>query len=218
MKKTDTTIEIQTLGRFNISDQGKRVATDWTDETQKALFCSLFSPLNRYFTWDRICRSMWGVPATQATRSRLDKILDGPLNGFLLNELGFNPIITGQEGIKIDYQHIHVDAFDFHCFAVEGIKLLSAGDHSSAFEKFSKAKSIYKGSYLPDVKSKIIANTRAGLDSLYRTAILEAMPLARKSSYSALSKIEQPGLHLKAAIKQVQSTNYGLEESISQSF
>jgi DNA-binding SARP family transcriptional activator len=205
VKKPDTTFEIQTLGSFSITVLGKPVATDWPDETMRALFCSLFSPLNRYFSWDRICRSMWGASATQSTRRRLEKILSGPLNAFLIDELGFNPLITGSEGIKIDYQHIHVDAFEFHCIAVEGLKLLSAGDHSAAFEKLSKAKSLYRGSYLPDIKSKIIANTRTGLDSLYRTSVLEAMPLARNSNCSGLYRRAKSGLHLKAVRKQFQT-------------
>ena len=205
MKKTDTTFEIQTLGSFSITVLGRPVATDWPDETMRALFCSLLSPLNRYFTWDRICRSTWGVPATQTSRSRLEKILSGPLNGFLIDELGFNPLITGPEGIKIDYQHIQVDAFEFHSTAVEGLKLLSRGDQSAAFEKLSKAKSLYKGSYLPDIKSQIIANTRSGLDSLYRSAVIEAMPLTRNFRCSARNRSAEPRLNLNVVRMPVQT-------------
>jgi hypothetical protein len=38
---SDTMLEIQTLGRFSISVDGKPVAAVWPDETQKELFCSL---------------------------------------------------------------------------------------------------------------------------------------------------------------------------------
>jgi len=44
MSIPDTTLEIQTLGRFSISAEGKPVATDWPDEMAKVLFCSLLSP------------------------------------------------------------------------------------------------------------------------------------------------------------------------------
>jgi len=181
MDIADTTLEIQTLGRFSISVAGKYVATEWPDEMMKVLFCSLLSPLDLYFTWDRLCRSVWGVPATPTSRRRLVETFIRPLNSFLTKELGFNPLITGQEGIRIAQQRIHLDATEFHSAVVEGIGLLSLGDQAAALEKFNRATSLYSGSYLPGIPGKIIANTRIELESLYQTAVMDAMPLARNS-------------------------------------
>ena len=168
MSIPDTKLEILTLGRFSIFADGKPVATEWPDETVKALFCSLLSPLDIYFTWDRICRSMLGVPVTQTSRRQLEEILIRPLKSFLIKELGFNPIIISRECIRINQQHINVDALEFHSTVVEGLRLLSLGIHAAALDKFIRADSLYAGSYLPGITGKIIENTRNELESIYQ--------------------------------------------------
>ena len=67
MNRPVSTVDIQTLGRFSISIDGKTVATDWHDEAVKVLFCSLLSPLDLYFTWYRICRALLGGPETRTS-------------------------------------------------------------------------------------------------------------------------------------------------------
>ena len=176
MKKPATVLEIRTLGCFSISVEGKPVASVWPNETLKVLFCSLLSPLDLSFTWDRISRSMWGVPVLQ-----LKEIFIGPLNSFLIEELGFNPLIAGHEGIRIDLQGIHVDAIDFYGSAVEGLRLFSINNHAAALIKVNRAHSLYTGSYLPGIPGKINTDTRNDLKSLYLTAVKNAMPLLCKT-------------------------------------
>jgi hypothetical protein len=199
MNISDTTLEIRTLGRFSISAAGKPVAADWPNETVKVLFCSLLSPLDLSFTWDRVCRSMWGVPATRTSMRRLEEIYIRPLISFLIKELGFNPLITGYEGIRIDLQRIQVDALEFHSTAVEGLRLLSIGNHAAALNKLSRADLLYVGSYLPGLPGKIITDTRNDLDSLYRTAVMDAMPLIRNSNCSRRNRRAEPVMYLMAA-------------------
>jgi hypothetical protein len=175
MKKPVYALDIQTLGRFSISVEGKTVATNWPDERLKVLFCSLLSPLDLYFTWDRICRSFLGVPETRSSRRQLEELFIRPLNHFLLKELGFNPLIAGPEGIKIDLQGIYVDVFEFHNAVVEGISLMSLGNPGGAREKFDRANLLYAGSYLPGMPGKIIENTRIELESLYRSAVKDGV-------------------------------------------
>ena len=172
MDITDTTLKILTLGSFSISINGNPVATDWPDETLKIFFCSLLSPLDLYFTWDRLCRSMWNVPVTQTSRRRLEETIIRPLSIFLTRELGFNPLVTGKDGIRIDHRVIHIDAHEFHSDVVEGLGLLSFGSHAAALEKLTRAEALYVGSYLPGMPGKIIENARRDLESLYRTAVL----------------------------------------------
>ncbi|MBK5274908.1 MAG: hypothetical protein JJE30_07640 [Desulfuromonadales bacterium] len=173
MNIPDTTLEILTLGRFSLSVDGKPVATDWPDETVKVFFCSLLSPLDLYVTWDRLCRSMLGEPETLSSRRQLEETSIRPLNYFLIKELGFNPVIVGHEGIRIERQRSHVDAFEFHSVALEGLRLLALGDHVAAHRKFSIAKTLYVGCYLPGMAGKIIANTRKDLESFFRTAVMQ---------------------------------------------
>jgi len=199
MNISDTTLEIRTLGRFSISAAGKSVATDWPNETVKVLFCSLLSPLDLSFSWDRICHSMWGVPAKRTSMHRLEEIYIRPLVIFLIKELGFNPLISGHEGIRIDQRRIHVDALEFHSTAVEGLRLLSLGNHAAALNKLRRADSLYTGSYLPGLPGKIITDTRNDLDSLYRTAVKDAMPLTRNSGCSRRNRRAVPGMYLMAA-------------------
>ena len=171
MNSPATKLEIQTLGRFSMSVSGKAVAGDWPDDTFKLLFCSLLSPLDISFTWDRICRSMWGVPVTPTNRQQLEEVLIQPLNKFLVTELGFNPIIVNAEGIIVNHQRIHVDAHEFYFTALEGLRLMFLGNHDAAMEKLNWAKLLYTGSYLPGMPGKIIENTRHDLD-LYRVAVV----------------------------------------------
>lgn len=170
----DITLEILTLGQLNILAGGKSVTPDWPDEATKVLFCSLLSPLDLYFSWDRVCRSMLGVPATKNSRQQLDEYFILPLEKFVTRIFGFNPVIKGPEGIRIDHQRIQVDAQKFQSAIVEGLRLMSDGNHDEACENFSAADSLYAGIYLPGVPGKIIANTRNELESLYRTVIVEA--------------------------------------------
>ncbi len=178
----DTALKILTLGRFSISINGIPVATAWPDESTKVFFCSLLSPLDLYFSWDRICRSMWDIPVTQTNRRRLEECIIRPLTIFLIKELGYNPLVAGKDGIRIDHSNIQIDAHEFHKAVVEGLELLSFGSHAAALKKLSLAKSLYVGSYLPGMPGKIIENARRDLDSLYRTAVLVGIWHARNDS------------------------------------
>lgn len=168
MNKHETVLEIRTLGYFEMFINGKPVATGWPDETIKIFFCSLLSPLDLYITWDRICRSTLEIPATTPSRQRLEELFIRPLNNFLIHEIGFTPLITGDDGIRIDHKRIHLDAFDFNSAVLEGLKQLSLGNQQATTDSFNKAKALYSGSYLPGMPGKIIANTRKELDSILR--------------------------------------------------
>src|SRR6185369_4087273 len=148
---------------------------DWPFETVKILFCSLLSPLDLFFTWDRICRSILGVPATQTSRRELEEGIIRPLNDLLIKKLGFTPIIAGPESIRIDQKRIHIDAHEFYKAVIEGLKELSLTDSSTAVERFRRAGTLYTGSYLPDIQSKIITNTRTELETLYRTIVMDGI-------------------------------------------
>jgi len=199
MNISDTALEIRTLGGFSISAKGKPVVVDWPNETIKALFCTLISPLDVSFTWDRICRYIWDVPATQTTMLRLEEIFIRPLTSFLFKELGFNPLTEGHEGIRIDLQRFKVDAHEFHRYAVEGLSLLSHGNYTAAREKLGRADLLYIGSYLPGIPGRIITDTRNDLESLYRTAIRDALMRTRNSGCSVRLKRDMYGMYLLAA-------------------
>lgn len=179
MNTHNTTLKILTLGRFDMTVAGKPVATDWPDEMLKVFFCSLISPLDLYFTWDRFCRSMLGVPETRTSRRQLEETLIRPLNSFLIRELGFTPLIAGLESIKIDHQRIYVDAMDFHGAVIEGLSLLSLGNRTAAVTHLNKANTLYTGSYLPGMSGKIIQNTRIELESLHQIAVKEGLRHAK---------------------------------------
>ena len=173
MNKSAIRLEILTLGCFRITMDDKPVATCWPNETLKACFCSMLSPLDLYFSWDRICRSLLDVPDTQQSRRQLEEDIIRPLKSFFIAELGFNPLITGNEYISIDQRRIKVDAFEFHSTAVEGLKQLSYGNNTVAQQRLARAKAVYAGSYLPGMAGKIIANTRKDLEALYQKVIME---------------------------------------------
>jgi hypothetical protein len=122
------------------------------------------------FTWDRICRSMWDVPVTPTGRQQLEEDLILPLKTFLIKELGFNPLISGVEGLKINQQCIHVDAHDFYHSVLEGFRLLFRDEHSAALKELNRAKLLYTGTYLPGFPGKIIKNTRIDLE-IFRDAV-----------------------------------------------
>jgi hypothetical protein len=175
MNKHEYTLEILTLGRFSISVDKKPVAAEWPEESLKVFFCSLLSPLDLYFAWDRICRSIWNEPVTRTNRRRLEDTIIRPLNSFLIKEFGFNPLITGPEGIRIDMEGIYLDSHEFYDDVIEGIRLSSLANHAAALVKFSRANSLYTGGYLPGIPGKIIENTRNELEALYRTAVMDGV-------------------------------------------
>jgi len=170
-----TTLKILTLGRFSINIDDHPVATDWPKESLKVFFCSLLSPLDLYFSWDRICRSFWDTPISEASKHRLDEKIIRPLSIFLTTELGFNPLRAGDEGIRLDLQHTYVDAHEFYRTVLEGLRLSSFADSSAAFEKLSRASALYTGSYLPEMHGKIIENARDGLEVMYRIAVMDSI-------------------------------------------
>ena len=184
MDEPVTTLKIQTLGRFSINRDGKPVATDWPDESLKVFFCSLLSPLDLYFSWDRICRSMWEIPTVSISKHQLKERFLRPLGMFLVKELGFNPLIEDPEGIRIDRQGVHVDAREFYSTVLEGLRLSSFADNSAAREKFNRANVLYTGSYLPGIPGKITENARRDLEALYRTAVMDAISLSWNSCAS----------------------------------
>lgn len=176
MDTPDTTIKIQTLGSFSISAHGKLIEPAWPDEASRVFFCSLLSPLDLFYSWDRICRTLWGEPATRINRRRLEKTVIRPLDIDLTGQLGITILIAGAEGIRIDHQRVYVDALEFHGTVVEGLKLLTFGEDAAAMEMFTTAHSLYKGSFLPGVTGKIVEHTRTDLDSLYSTIVRDAHP------------------------------------------
>ncbi len=188
MKTPDAALDIRTLGDFQITVNGKQVAKEWPNETLKVLFCSLLSPLDLSFSWDRICRALWGMPATRTSRRRLDENHIKPLNSFLVNELGFSPLISDREGIRIDQQCLNLDAIDFHNAVVDGLKQFSLGNKLTALENIHKARLLYAGSFLPGVPGKIVASTRNELESMYRTVVSHAVPITQRFSTSAHSE------------------------------
>jgi len=189
VNKFATRLKILTLGCFSIAMDGKPVATCWPDETLKTCFCSLLSPLDLYFSWDRLCRSLLGVPDSRQSRRQLEEDIVRPLKYFLMIELGFNPILTGSEYISIDQSSIKIDAFEFYSSAVEGLKQLPYGNHAAAQQKLARAKVLYTGSYLPGINGKIITNTRNELESLYQKVIVESTRQVTATPDPALKQV-----------------------------
>jgi hypothetical protein len=186
MNKPVYALDIQTLGRFSISADGQTVAINWPDERIKIFFCSLLSPLDLYFTWDRICRSFLDVAETRSSRRQLEEVFIRPLDTFLIKVLGFNPLVVRPEGIRIDPQGINIDAYEFHHAVIDGLNLISLGNLDNARERFTRANSLYVGSYLPGIQGKIIDHTRIELAALYQTAVKDGVWQTR----STLSSID----------------------------
>lgn len=180
-----TTLKIRTLGSFQMQVNGTGVIEVWPDEALKVLFCSLLSPLDLSFGWDRLCRSMWGLPATRSSRRKLEEGLVGPLNCFLIRELGFTPLLCGREGIRLDRQRLDLDAIEFHAAVIDGLKQFSLGNRQAALEKFSRARLLYAGCYLPGIPGKMVASTRNELESLFRSVAEHIVPAGQKSSNPA---------------------------------
>ena len=188
MEQPDIILEIQTLGRLSISVNGIPLAVHWPDKNIKTFFCSLLSPLDLYFAWDRICRSILGEAETRKSRRTLEKTIVRPLDTFLMKEFGFKLLIEDNEGIRIDRRLIHLDVIDFYSSVMEGLRQLSHGNHIAAHDSFNKAKSLYSGCYLPEEPGKIIANTRKELESIFSTVIVgrtrtNPIPLSRAARY-----------------------------------
>jgi len=199
MNNSDTTLEIRTLGYLSISIDGKQVATDWPNDTIKTLFCSLLSPMDVHLSWDRICLTMWDIPDSRIVRNRLEELFIEPLNCFLIRELGVNPLISDDEGMTLDQQHIHLDALDFYRAAVEGNRLLANGNNSAATTMFRKADQLYTGIFLPRMYGTIIEKCRTDLEQLHRTVVKANRQNITDRGYSDCHKRDEYRLYQLAA-------------------
>jgi two-component SAPR family response regulator len=208
MKVPNFKLNILTLGRISLFIDGKSVLTEWPSETLKELFCSLLSPLDLYISWDRICRSMWDIPATTDSNLRMEETFVGPLRSFLVRELGFDPLITGDDGLRFDQERISLDALEFHSAAAGGLRLLSLDLRSAALEALNRAKTLYVGSYLPGMSGKIIANTRNDLESLYLTAVIDGIPLSQHSTWPGCERRAKTELYKKSFRQPDQSLRF----------
>jgi hypothetical protein len=119
---------------------------------------------------------MWGEPETHFNRIRLEEGLIRQLKSFLIKELGFDPIFSDPEGIRIDCQRLHVDAVDFYRSARQGLKLMTHSKHEAAFELFSRANTLYVGRYLPGFYGNAFVSARNTLEALYQTVIKDTIP------------------------------------------
>jgi hypothetical protein len=191
MKRSDPVVTITTLGRFCIHVNGKQVATEWPDEEAKIIFCSLLSPPVQFLDWGRLCRCLSGISAAPTDRQRVEEGSLRRLASFLTRELGFNPLITAEEGVRIDQRRIHLDARFFHDTVVEGFRHLLYGNEAAARDRFIKAYAIYGGEFLPGIGGNIVHKTRSELDDLFQEAVRGTRLLARDCGWSGI--LSEPG-------------------------
>jgi len=112
MKTTNTALEIRVLGQFSLVHSGRALATSWPGPYGRYIFCSLLSPLGEPVTWDRLCRSLWDVPATRESKERIVAIIK-QLNAFFQSECGIRPIVEHMDCITYDSTTTYLDAKDF---------------------------------------------------------------------------------------------------------
>lgn len=167
MQSAERTLRVVTLGRFSIAVGDSEVKIAWPDETARVLFCSLLSPLDESLSWERSCRSLWGLPATHHSKIRATALLNRLQTSFAV-QLGCDPFIVTHEGAALNKGIINIDAHHFHSNVVTGLRLLALGNRSAASQLLEQALAIYDAPFLPGVPGRIVAATRDELDNLYR--------------------------------------------------
>lgn len=74
---------------------------------------------------------MWDIPAKPDSDLGMEEIFVRPLRSFLIKEFGFDPLISGVDGVRFDQGRITLDALEFHSAAVGGLRKLSLDKRGS---------------------------------------------------------------------------------------
>ena len=171
------TLEIRTMGDFSLMVGERAITAEWPDETTKMLFCTLLSPLDEAISMERLCRSLWEVPATQASMSRIAAKVEW-LSDFFAKEASINPFIINQDHVGIDSRYVRIDAHEFYLHAVKGLRLMSIGNRRGALINLHKADQLYCGWFLPLMDNRVITTTRENLGEIHRMVANARCPSA----------------------------------------
>jgi len=178
MKIPTNTLEIRTLGGFGLMVGEKTITATWPDEISKELFCTLLSPLDKSITMERLCRSLWNLPASRTPKMRIAAKIDH-LSDIFVAETGINPFIIDKDRVRINSGRVRVDAHEFHRHVAEGLKQLLLGNRPAFLIKFHEADLLYRGPFMPGMFNKVITTTREDLDETHRMVVKRTVPIAR---------------------------------------
>lgn len=175
MNSIATTAEVRTFGEFSLIVNGSVVEPAWQNETERVLFCSLLLPLDESISEERLCRSLWGVPAEHTSRIRLMGMIQ-QLRHYFFDLTGSDLFIATSEGFALDQKKITVDATLFRHCALAGLQLLARGDCTRAYQQLQEAYTMYRAPFLPGVPGRLVDMARDDLDGLYGMVVAAIMP------------------------------------------
>jgi len=171
------TLEIRTLGGFSLMVGKKAITATWPDEISKVLFCTLLSPLDESITMERLCRSLWDLPASRTPKKRIAAKIDH-LTDIFVAETGINPFFMIGDRVGINSSHVSVDAHEFYRVTAEGFRLKLFGNCQAALIKLQEADLLYRGLFMPEMFNQVISSTREDLDEMHRMVVKQTMPNA----------------------------------------
>jgi len=163
-------LDVRTLGGFSLKFGEREITPQWPNDISKVLFCTLLSPLDEYTTMERLCRSLWDLPATRNPGRRIAAMLEH-LSCFLTDLTGINPLIVNEDRVGIDYRYVRVDAAQFYTHANDGTRQLMLGNRRAALVNFHQADRLYRGQFLPGMHNRVISSTREELEETYQVVV-----------------------------------------------
>ena len=182
MESNTRRLNIRTFGQFSVSAGGVELAQEWPGETSRRLFLLLLSPLEPSVSWERVCRDLWGVPATYTSRRRA-MALAQHLQRHICNAWGRSDILhAAEDGISLNMEAVRIDAYKFRTMVLSGLEMLVSGcSRFAAYSMLRQAVARYEAPFLPGVPDRIVASAREELEALYWIACGHALPMSRFS-------------------------------------
>ena len=168
-------IEFRVLGPFEVLHAGRALALG--SPKQRALLAALVISANRVVSVDRLAEELWGdepparaMASLQAYVSRLRRLLqpEGDRRG------RSDVVVTQPPGYLLRVDPESIDAVRFERDAVDGIRLVTAGDAAAGLSALDRALAVWRGPPYVDFSYETFAQAEIARLSELRLAAVEA--------------------------------------------
>jgi DNA-binding SARP family transcriptional activator len=147
------TVAVKALGGFRVVREGSAVApSDWRSKKARDVLKILVAHRGHPVTRDYLIEAIWPDEDPALTGNRLSVALS-TIRGVLDPEKNWSAdrfLVTREQSISIDTDHVAVDVEAFLSQAAEGLREQRAGHNPEALELLEDAETAYTGDFLEE--------------------------------------------------------------------